>query len=171
MNIKQALFNHYAKRHPMHAQAYPQWEKVSSVFVLFESEWQERNPEIRAIVQQLQEEDKQVVNWGYLKKDKLLSPNLPESRILAPKDFNWIQRPKSDVLLFLERHHFDVLIDLTTTPLLPMQYVALLTQAKFKIGTHEAPYYDMVVPCVHGATAEYMYQQIRHFLTTIKSAD
>jgi len=171
MNIKQALFNRLSKHQPARSVAYPKWEEVSSVLVLYESEWTERNPELRSIVQQMQEQDKKVVSWGYLKKDKVLSPNLPESRILSPQNFNLIQRPKTDVQQYLQKHEFDLLVDLTAVPLLPMQYVALLTQAKFKIGAHNDSLYDMVVSCSPQASPEYIFQQILHFLTTIKSAD
>lgn len=171
MNIRQIIFNRFLARQPRHESAYPDFQKVTSVFLLYESEWMERNPEIRAIVQQLHDTDKQVVSWGYIKKDKIISPNLPESRVLGLKDCNLWHKPKLDVQQFLQRHEFDILIDLTTIPVLQMQYVALLSQAKFKIGAHPSPIYDMVVQCGQGVSAEYIFQQTMHYLSTIKSAD
>jgi len=171
MKLRQAIFNRVVRRQPRRNVAYPRWKDVSSVFILYESEWTERNPQIRAIVQQLQEKDKQIVAWGWLKKDKIESPILPESRVIGPRDYNLWHKPKAEVLQFLQSHPFDVLIDLTATPVLPMQYIALLCQAKFKIGAVSSPLYDMVVKCDEGANAEYIFQQVNHYLSIIKSAD
>jgi len=172
MNILEAIFNYQCARQPKRDAAYPDFDKVGSVLLLYESEWQERNPEMRTIVQQLHEEDKQVVSWGYCKKDKVLSPNLPESRILGTKDFNLLARPKAEVVQYLEKHEFDVLIDLTTTPLLPMKYIAMFAKARFKIGSHEPnSLYDMIIQPTAEVSAEYIFGQIMHYLKIIKSAD
>jgi len=171
MNIRQIIFKHFLARQPRRNPTYSDYKKVKSVLVLYESDWQERNPEIRTIVQQLHDDEKQVVSWGYLKKDKILSPYLPESRIVGTKDFNLWYKPKKDSIQFLQRQHFDLLIDLTSTPILPMQYIALLSQATFKIGAYSSSLYDMVIQCTEQMSAEYVFQQIKHYLSTIKSAD
>jgi len=171
MKLKQLIFNHACSRQLRCDITFPDYRKIVSVFLLYESEWKERNPQIRAMVQQLQEEDKQVICWGYCKKDKVLSPNLPESRILGKRDFNILQRPKSDVKQFLERHTFDLLLDLTAQPILPMEYVALYSKAMFKIGAHEAPMYNMVIPTPKSSDADFAFRQMIHYLKLIKSAD
>lgn len=171
MNIKQTIFNYLAARRPMREVTYPNFKKVGTILLLYESEWMERNPEIRAMVAQLHDMDKQVIAWGYLKKDKIQSPILPDSRILGPKDYTLLGKPKDEVLQYLEHHPVDMLIDLSTSPLLPLQYIALYAQARFKIGAHTSGLYDMVVQASASATADYLFQQVLHYLTTIKSAD
>jgi len=172
MNILQSILNYYCAKQPKRNAAYPDYEQVNSILLIYESEWQERNPEIRTMVQQLHEEDKQVVSWGYCKKDKVLSPNLPDSRILGTHDFNLLARPKSEVVNYLQRHEFDILIDLTSAPILPMQYIASMAHAQFKIGSHPIhTIYDMVVQPTTPTTTEYLFSQIIHYLKIIKSAD
>lgn len=172
MNIKQLIFKYKCAHQPKRDMAYPDYAKVNSILLLYESEWQERNAEIKFMLEQLHDEEKQVVSWGYCKKDKVLSPNLPDSRILGMHDFNLLDMPKSDVVQFLERHSFDLMIDLTVSPILPMQYIAMMADARFKIGAHNVPLlYDMVIQPSNESTQDYLFRQMTHYLKLIKSAD
>ncbi|MCQ2310392.1 MAG: hypothetical protein MJZ64_01400 [Paludibacteraceae bacterium] len=171
MNIKQTIFNYLLSRQPKRMSSFPDYAKVSSVLLLYESEWNERNADIKHLVEELHEEDKQVVVWGYCHKRDLLSPNLPESRILGIKDVTWLDKPNQEARADLSRRKFDLLVDLTTTPIIPLQYVAMYAQAGFKIGAQDSSLYDMVIRVDEKAEPAYIFQQIIHYLQTIKSAD
>jgi len=171
MNIKQSIFNYLSSRRPPRKPVFPHFDRVRSVFLIYESDAEERNPDIRSMVAQLHNMNKQVMTWGYVHKDKPLSPNLPDSRMLAAGDFSFLCRPKSEVAQLLASQHFDMLIDLTTTPLLPLQYIAMMAQADFKISAHNLSLYDMVIPVPPTASADYLFQQVLHYVKLIKSAD
>ncbi len=172
MNLKEKIFNWKRGRIASRATAFPTYSKIESVVLLYESEWQERNPAIRTLVRRLQEDDKHVVAWGYCAKHDVLSPNLPDSRIFGLKDFNIFGAPKQSVIDDLQRRQFDVLIDLSTQPILAMRYLAMYTSAAFKIGARaEDILYDMLLEVPQGSTEEYSFSQIMHYLKLIQSAD
>lgn len=171
MSIKQSIFRYIAARMPQRQVAYLDFHRANSILLLYESEWQERNADIRAIATQLRDQGKQVVCWGYVKKDKPLSPNLPDSRMLGTKDFSILGKPKAEILQYLEHHPFDVLLDLTTSPVLSLQYVALYAKAQCKIGSQNTGLYNLVVQTPADATADYLFQQMLHYIQLIKSAD
>ncbi len=172
MNIKQSIFDRRCAKVTPRLSAYPSYDHVRSVFVLFESEWQERNADIKKLVARLQNDGKKVVAWGYCPKKDILSPILPEHRILGTSSVNLFGGVKKIVLQDLSRMQFDLLLDLTLNPVLPLQYVALYARADFKIGCRlNERLYNMTVPASPNTTPEYMFGQMIHYLQTIKSAD
>jgi len=171
MNISQLIFRHIARRQPAREVAYPDFAKVRSVLIIYPSEWQERNPAIRAMATQLRNMGKQVTIWGYVDKDKPTSPILPDSRVFGSHDYTIWGTLKTPVLQDVQNRSFDLLIDLTLSPLLPLQYIALYTSAKFRIGTQASGLNDMVIQTPPSATPDYLFTEIIHYLKIIKSAD
>jgi hypothetical protein len=106
---------------------------------------------------------------------------LPQSRILGVGDYNWLGKPQSEVLTDLKAEHFDLLIDLTTRPLLPLRYIAMYTEADFKVGMNLGEgIHDMLISLPDfspeqgeeaSIEASWLYHQIMSYLTTIKSND
>ena len=96
---------------------------------------------------------------------------LPQSRILGLNDYNWLGKPKDYVLTDLRAEHYDLLIDLSTQPILPLRYLAMYTDADFKVGLNVGTgEHDMLIameqPDVKG-----LYEQIINYLMMIKSND
>ena len=81
----------------------------------------------------------------------------------------------------MQAEHYDLLIDLTTRPLLPLRYLALFTDADFKVGMNLGEgIHDMLISLPdfspeQGEQAEieasWLFNQIMKYLTTIKSND
>lgn len=171
MRIKHLIYNYYKKRCPRQAAEYKSYDAVRSFFILYESDWLERNAEIKQMIRQIRDDGKSVVAWGYCDKKDIQAPNLPESRILGPKNMNLWDKPLPDVLQDLGRRQFDVLIDLTTQPLLPLQYIAMYAPAALRIGSRaEDGVYDMVIPMPADAAPEDLFKQIIHYIQLIKTA-
>lgn len=173
MNLKEYIYTVKKRSYNASQRAsYPSYDKVERILLLYPSDWTERNSAIRAMIKQLQEENKKVVAWGYCPKKELLSPILPDSRMLGLVSSGWLGTLKQDVLQDLDGMSFDLLIDLTVSPVLPLQYVALYAKADFKIGCREQDgVYNMVIPVTDDATPEYLFEQVMHYLKLIKSAD
>lgn len=82
------------------------------------------------------------------------------------------------MLTDLQAEQYDLLIDLTTRPLLPLRYIALYTRADFKVGLNLGEgIHDMLLSLPDLDTenakpeASWLFQQIMGYLTTIKSND
>ena len=78
----------------------------------------------------------------------------------------------------LKAEHYDLLIDLTTRPLLPLRYIAMYTDADFKVGMNLGEgIHDMLISIPDLDTeqakpeATWLYNEIMRFITTIKSND
>ena len=162
------------------------YDNAKSILILFESDFSEKNPELRKIVYKLQQDGKKVSCWGYVEKKEVVTSILPDFRILHHKDANFFQVPAISFINELEHQNFDILIDLTLRPILPLQYIAMYANAACKTGVKkfDLPLYDFVldVESLMNRTEEtetseiqpdatYLFEQIIFYLKSIQTND
>jgi len=162
------------------------YDKAKTVLILFESEFSEKNPGIRKMIYQLQQDGKKVSAWGFIDKKEVMTSILPDFRILHHKQTDFFQKPTISYINELENQEFDLMLDLTTKPMLPMQYIAMYAKASFKCGIHklDLPVYDFVldvesltVPIEDTEFFEtpvdeiYLFDQIIFYLKSIQTND
>jgi hypothetical protein len=176
--IKQFIFDYLFKRRPARETRFPHLDKPLKVMLIYESDQLERNDAIKTIRQDLLKRQMDVTMWGYVEKKEISSLVLPQSRILGIPDYNFLGKPRDYVLNDLQAEHYDLLIDLTTRPLLPLRYIALYTDADFKVGLNLGEgVHDMLLSLPDLDTeqakpeASWLFDQIMRYLTTIKSND
>jgi hypothetical protein len=151
------------------------------VMIIYESDFLERNDAIKAIRQDLLRRKMDVTMWGYIDKKEIQTLILPQSRILGSQDYNWLGKPREEVLTDLRTEHYDLLLDLTTRPLLALRYLAMYTDADFKAGLNLGEgLHDMLISLPDIAPeqeaeleveATWLYNQLMQYLTSIKSND
>ena len=176
--IKQFVFEYLRKRMPERATRFPHLDQPLKLIIIYESDVLERNDAIKTIRQELLRKQMDVTMWGYVEKKDIQTLILPQSRILGVNDYNFLGKPRDYVLNDLLAEHYDLLIDLTTRPLLPLRYIALYTQADFKAGLNLGEgIHDMLLSLPDLDTenakpeASWLFNQIMGYLTTIKSND
>ena len=165
------------------------YDKAKTVLILFESEFSEKNPAIRKIIGSLQDDGKKVSAWGYIDKKQIDTAIFPDFRILNNEQTDFFRKPVISYINELENHDYDLLIDLTLKPIIPLQYIAIYTKAIFKIGIHKSNLniYDfvldvesMMIPPEKTENEEpveilvdetYLYDQIIFYLKSIQSKD
>ncbi len=165
------------------------YDKAKTVLILFESEFTEKNPAIRKMIYSLQQDAKKVSAWGYIDKKEVMTSILPDFRILHHKQTDFFGKPLISYVNELENQEFDLLIDLTVHPILPLQYIAMYAKAFCKIGTHKGDLaiYDFVLDLENqlneieqDENAEliesfvdetYLYNQIIFYLKSIQTTD
>ena len=160
---------------------FPHFDEPLRIMVIYESDYLERNDAIKTIRQDLLRRQMDVTMWGYVERKEVQTLILPQSRILGLSDYNFFGKPRDYVLTDLQAEHYDLLIDLTTRPLLPLRYLALYTDADFKVGMNLGEgIHDMLISLPdlspeQGEEAEieasWLYHQMLQYLTTIKSKD
>lgn len=160
---------------------FPHFDQPLKIMVIYESDYLERNEAIKTIRQDLLRRQMDVTMWGYVERKEVQTLILPQSRILGLSDYNFFGKPRDYVLTDLQAEHYDLLIDLTTRPLLPLRYLALYTDADFKVGMNIGEgVHDMLISLPdlnpeQGEEAEieasWLYHQMLQYLTTIKSKD
>lgn len=178
MKFKQYIFDYLAKRQSEREPRFPHLDQPLKVMLIYESDPLERNDAIKTIRQDLLKRQMDVTMWGYVEKKEINSLVLPQSRILGLQDYNFLGKPRDYVLNDLQAEHYDLLIDLTTRPLLPLRYIAMYTKADFKAGLNLGEgIHDMLLSLPDLDTeqakpeASWLFDQIMRYLTTIKSND
>ena len=151
------------------------------LLIIYESDYLERNDAIKSIRQNLLRQQMDVTMWGYAAKKEISTLILPQSRILGLGDYNLLGKPRDYVLTDLQAEHYDLLIDLTTQPCLPLRYLALYADADFKVGLNLGEgIHDMLLSLPDftpeqgdeaGIEATWLYDQIMRYLTSIHSMD
>ena len=181
MKLKQYIFEYLRKKLATHDPRFPHLDQPLKIMIIYESDYLERNDAIKTIRQDLLRRQMDVTMWGYVEKKEITTLILPQSRILGLADYNWLGKPRDYVLTDLAAEHYDLLIDLTTRPLLPLRYLAMYTDADFKVGMNLGEgIHDMLISLPDftpeqgeeaAIEASWLYHQIMSYLTTIKSND
>lgn len=178
MKLKQYIFDYLLKRQEPRDPRFPHLDRPLKIMLIYESDYLERNDAIKTIRQDLLKRQMDVTMWGYVEKKEITTLILPQSRILGIGDYNLLGKPRDYVLEDLTKEHYDLLLDLTTRPLLPLRYIAMYTHADFKVGLNLGEgIHDMLISLPDLDTeqakpeASWLFDQIMRFLTTIKSND
>ena len=179
--LKQYIFEYLRKKQEPRNPRFPHFDQPLKLMIIYESDVLERNDAIKAIRQDLLRRQMDVTMWGYVEKKEITTLILPQSRILGVDDYNFFGKPRDYVLTDLQAEHYDLLIDLTTHPLLPLRYLALYTNAYFKVGLNLGEgIHDMLLSLPDlspeqgeevSVEATWLYQEIMKYITTIKSND
>lgn len=178
MNIKEYIFNYLLGKQPKRENRFPHFDQPLKIMLIYESDLLERNDAIKAIRQDLLKRQMDVTMWGYAQKKEISTLILPQSRILGTNDYNLFGKLKQESLIDLQAEQYDLLIDLTTRPCLPLRYLALYTLSAFKVGLNLGEgVHDMLISPPNLDTeqaapeATWLYNLIVQYLSSIQSND
>jgi hypothetical protein len=179
--LYQFIFDYLRKKMPARNPRFPHMDAPLRILLIYESDVLERNDNIKSIRQDLLRRQMDVSMWGYVAKKEINTLILPQSRILGINDYNLFGKLKEESVNDLQADHYDLLIDLTTRPLLPLRYMAMYADADFKVGMNLGEgIHDMLISLPDftpeqgdeaDIEASWLYNQIMQYLTTIKSND
>jgi hypothetical protein len=143
------LFNRRLHKHlkvDAREKRFVNYANARTVMLLFESDYLEKNPEIKQLIQSMNADGKRVMAWGFIRKKEISTAILPDFRILHQKEADFTGMPTGSYMRELDEAEFDLLIDLTVNEVKPLQYLALYAKAACKVGTHNYPgMYDVVI--------------------------
>ncbi|NDP19666.1 MAG: hypothetical protein GZ091_01100 [Paludibacter sp.] len=148
--INNFLFQNRAKKYlntNIREHRFVSYGKAKTILLLFESDFSEKNPQIRKIIHKLQQDGKKVCAWGFIDKKEVLTSILPEFRILHHKETDSFKKPLPSYINELDILEFDLLVDLTLKPIIPLQYIAMYAKALCKTGIKKTdlPIYDFML--------------------------
>ena len=171
-NLKNRIFAYRLKKQPPRSTRFPHYEEVKDILLIYESDIMEKNAAIKEIARKLQDEGKNVTTWGYVDRKDVSSPQLPNSRMAGKNDMSLTGAPCKQLAADIQAAHYDLLIDLTQHPCLPLHYMAMQADCSFKAGRHIVDgLHDLMIDTEPDANPNVLYKHIMHFLTTIKSND
>ncbi len=178
MKLKEYIFHYIRKKQPERSPRFPHLEEPLKILVIYESDLLERNDAIKSIRQDLLRRKMDVTMWGYAEKDEITTLILPQSRILGRNDYTLLGYPREHIISDLQAEHYDLMLDLTTHPLLQLRYLAMYARADFKAGLNLGEgLHDMLISPPDLNTDEarpeatWLFGLLMQYLTTIKSND
>jgi hypothetical protein len=148
------------------------FEKASKIGVLYDATNRSDADLVKKFIQYLKEERKEVFSLGYINaKDasEIVKPYLS----FAFFDKSQLSKtfiPKSETVNEFMKTPYSILIDLTIDESFPIEYIATLSQAKFKVGAngnHRNETCDMVIDIDNDKRLEYLIIQMKHYLQMI----
>ncbi len=89
------------------------------------------------------------------------------------KDTKWNGRPSGSTVENFQDEEYDILIDLTEEPVIPLRFVLVHSRARFKVGRsapENEPYYDLMIDAKDGDLDQFV-KQINHYLKIINNGD
>ncbi|NLO71546.1 MAG: hypothetical protein GX102_11535 [Porphyromonadaceae bacterium] len=199
--LNQYIFKRKAKKFLQHSTREKRWvdyKSAKTILLLFESDYIEKNRFIRRIIDELNQDGKKVVAWGFLDKKITSTAILPTFRILDRSTIDWFECPKEYCLRELAEVEFDLLIDLTLKDILPLQYVCLYAKAGTKAGMSRSMDdiidFKIIIPepdpdelttgndenhiefkdlneTLFHTDQQFLYEQILHYIKNIQTSD
>lgn len=170
--LNEWLYRRSLKKIDKRPAGFPHWGDVHSIILLYDSDIMEKNPTIKKIVAELQNEGKEVITLGYVQRKDVSSAILPQSRMLGQKDFNWFRMPKTDVQHDIEKRKYDLMLDLTLTPIIELQYMAMYVRADFKAGRQMGEgVNNLMIDLPVDAGREDLFRELVKYLKIIESRD
>lgn len=142
--LKEKIFAFLLKRQPARKVSMPAWKESKHIAIL------SQQADVQDIVKSLTQQGKEVSVF-----------TTPEA-----KEICWLtDRPKSQVRETLMAKQYDVLIDLTQTTSLTMQYMAMYIRANFKTGRYvREGIHDLTIDTAPQAKPNYLFEQIIRYI-------
>lgn len=137
-----------------------------TVGVLFTADNNIISETVMLYAQKLKEQGKEVQLLGYLtKRDHSRDYLFP---YITRKDTNWFRKPGGGTVGFFIKNRFDLLINFADSECLPLEYIAALSHARFRVGFNEKgilEYYDCILLAQPGATIENLTENLEKYLS------
>ncbi len=150
---------------------YPDFKSIKSILILFKSEDNEKNPQIRKIIASLKEEGKKVTVWGFVDKKEIETAVLPEFRLFCASELNWYKIPKAALVNEFLTTSYDMVIQIINTDVYSLDYLLAQAEAPFKVSRMK-PYKGIADFMIHMNESEnelFLYEQIMHYLKSIQA--
>ena len=139
-------------------------ENARSIGLLFDATDPADRQLVLRFAEKLKSQGKQVRMLGFFDA-KLTNSDFPFQHF-DKKQLDWAYRPKSAEVLDFPGQSFDLLINLSQRAVLPLNYLAALSKARFRIGpyTHNTACYDLMIEHDEKKGLETFLSQVLHYL-------
>lgn len=150
------------------------YANARQIGLLCEADGSNENAFLNRFIKKLEADGKQITAIGYFSKKHVADGSkLPEAvQWFRRKDFSMFLRPKAAQLQSFAKQPFDILIDLTSAKAHPMKFIAAISAASFKTGTHSKDYiniFDLVLQVKENCPVSEFAEHFIHYLKIIKT--
>jgi hypothetical protein len=154
-----------------HAHKTVSLETAKTMCILFNAEDPANETVIKKLMTQLQQQGFKIEVMGYISK-------LPKNRgrvifnYFTRKEVSWHLVPANNIIENFANTPFDILLNLYTEEILPLEYISAIAKSKFRIGRYIEKknfYCDMMISLIEKDNLESLIQQIMHYLNKINT--
>lgn len=146
--------------------------KAAKIGVIFKYEGVRQHEELAGFSSNLRQNNIHTELMAYVSKpEKYKSVKIPFP-VFSNKDLSWLWFPKSKTLLDFMHKDFDILISLCTEKCIPIETVAALSNAGFRVGTYDSRSvncYDFMIDSTNRKDSKKLIGEIVHYLNMIQS--
>ncbi len=137
------------KKLPERQKKFMNYNDIRSILLLYESDMNERNAIITKIINELEKDGKEVIACGYVKKKKATTPFVTKSCMIDKSMLNFFYEPDKIFLAKLSENTYDLVLDLTLEPQIPLMYVLGYAAASLKAGRKTEAHHllDFMIDC------------------------
>ncbi|GIV34032.1 MAG: hypothetical protein KatS3mg031_1567 [Chitinophagales bacterium] len=157
------------KKHPVPHRT-SGYTDADSIIILFDASQPEHVQPVKNFFQKLRSEDKHVRLFAYLNQERKGTTSLPFP-YMTRKNISWLFIPKHPLASEIMESRVDILISLCTEECLPLEYMAALSRATFRVGRYEADKsdcYDLMIETGTTKDIQHLIAQIDHYLRIIR---
>ncbi len=148
-------------------------DNVKTVAILFDARSETKFKEAKNFISALSEKGTQVFALGFVEKQETIGNYLYKKDVdfFSINKVKWTGVPESPSAYRFISRKVNMLIDLTLTDYFPVKYIFALSQAEFKVsGLEQDTNADFIIKLGKNNNAKYFWEQLNHYLTTIKKA-
>jgi Family of unknown function (DUF6913) len=161
--LKKAL-----KRHKVRHQSFD-IKSAGMIGILFDGTEMNDREVVLDYAKNLKKEGKKVKLLAYLntsqEQENFVFPHFDK------KDLDWALRPQGQAVNSFLQQPFDILINLAKQQNIPLEYVAALSKAKFRVGplTGESFCYELMIEATGAKDVKAFLSQVSFFLNKMKT--
>ena len=126
---------------------YKSWSDVENILLLFNSDYLEKNSEIKTFIKQGKNENKNIVACCFVNKKKSETPTLDDYIVIDKSNINLLGKPDVNHIGSIFNYKYDVIIDLTEDIVVPLAYIMAMVEYNFASGVKKDNFnfYDFVL--------------------------
>jgi hypothetical protein len=128
---------------------------------------------VKAYVKNVRNQQKDILALGYVDKKQLPQNQFAQFGIdfFTRKQLNWQMIPTTTIVRNFINEKFDILINLNNGKCFPLQYIAAVSQARFRVGRFDkknVQCYDMMIDTKGEPGIKDFIEEVENYLRQIK---
>ncbi|MFM7218403.1 MAG: DUF6913 domain-containing protein [Bacteroidota bacterium] len=150
------------------------FEEAKKIGILYNATDEADYEVIKEYVKKLRSEHKKdVLAMGFVDRKKMPASQFPQYGLdfFCKKDLDFRMIPKDPIVHNFIQEPFDILVNLNAERCFPLQYIAALSQARFRVGRYDrrtVDCYDMMINLKGDPGIRTMIDEIETFLRILK---
>jgi len=92
-------------------------------------------------------------------------------KMFCREQLNWFKKPAAPEVDTFIQEPFDILIDFSSAPIYPLQYIATLSHAQMRVGKLSYPDnpYEFILSVPENTDTSFFIEQLKHYLLSIQT--